>query len=465
MLANANPLEAVPASRSVREFIAVCARHNVPYGDLNCLPTLLRELNANKHFAMHFWSVVAKQPNNGAEPVLTSVIQAVTGRTPAEVREAGPAHRILMDRLERLLAGQDVSAEETAPTVPVPTSATDKVTTNLRAEHADTPQSLEEDEHVLPIRRVTYSKGRRGRRRDVGPEPVVPTRNVARDANMRLVLLPDTPSHETVTDSSAEPLLSRSVRPQLNSAPPIPVPLSGYAEEEPRRSFPTGLLAGAVALVAIGAGGYLFVHEGGNQTAARLGASVRTGFDSAIAAWNGEPAQSAAAAPPPPADTAASAVSPESPAPTSPAPTQRASGTPTAAPQQTQADRITTPRLTPAQAMAATAAHNQQRNAVTTDSNGVVHVPENVMNAHLIASRVPVLPDDARQAGITGVVRIQATINRSGYVSRMHVLQGPTELRFPALTAVSAWRYRPYTVDGQPVDAMTTITVDFSSLE
>jgi protein TonB len=119
--------------------------------------------------------------------------------------------------------------------------------------------------------------------------------------------------------------------------------------------------------------------------------------------------------------------------------------------------------------MAVTAAYNQQRElagapAATTTSGagGLVQVPEGVMNAHLIASRVPVLPDDAHAKG---VVRIQATINRSGYVSRLHVLQGPTELRPAALTAVSAWRYRPYLVNGQPADVMTTITVDFSSLD
>lgn len=87
------------------------------------------------------------------------------------------------------------------------------------------------------------------------------------------------------------------------------------------------------------------------------------------------------------------------------------------------------------------------------------------MNAHLIVSRVPVLPDDVRASGVTGVVRMQALINRAGYVSRLHVLQGATALRHPALEAVSAWRYRPYMVNGRAVDVETTITVDFSSLE
>src|SRR5690348_13842660 len=117
MLANANPHQSVPASRSAREFVAVCARHNVPYGDLNCLPTLLRELKVNKHFAMHFWSVVAGMTDKQAaqpEAVLAAIVEAVAGQTPAEVREAGPAQRILLERLQRLISGQDVEPEEVA---------------------------------------------------------------------------------------------------------------------------------------------------------------------------------------------------------------------------------------------------------------------------------------------------------------------------------------------------------------
>ena len=125
--------------------------------------------------------------------------------------------------------------------------------------------------------------------------------------------------------------------------------------------------------------------------------------------------------------------------------------------------------------MAAAAAYNQQREAGfaagappaagTPGTDGLVQVPEAAMNAHLIVSRVPVIPDDARESGVTGIVRMQATINRNGYVQRLHVLQGPTQLRPAALAAVSAWRYRPYLVNGQPVNVMTTITIDFSSLE
>jgi protein TonB len=488
MLANANPLEAAPASRSVREFIAVCARHNIPYGDLNCLPALLRELNVNKHFAMHFWSVVTGMVDKqSAEPeaVLTAIVQAVTGRTPAEVREAGPAHRILVERLERMLAGQDVAHEEISEAG----SKSAGVSGQGRPapERPAVPGPPAED--LLPIRRVATSKRGRGRKRAaVESERLAPVTNPAwtRDESLRLVLTPEPLASESVHRPVSEPLVSRSAAPQPRRAAqvPIPVPLSSYAEEARWRSAAASVLVWTIALAILGGGGYLLWRGGVTQTVDRLGSSVRAGYDSAVAAWRGEPAQ-APASTPTPGSTTAAAVStadasaspstiPAATQPTAPAPAPSTVATPvsrTPPPAQTPAQtaRPVGSGLTPEQSMAVTAAYNQQRElagapAATTTSGagGLVQVPEGVMNAHLIASRVPVLPDDAHAKG---VVRIQATINRSGYVSRLHVLQGPTELRPAALTAVSAWRYRPYLVNGQPADVMTTITVDFSSLD
>ena len=464
MLANANPREAAPASRSVREFIAVCARHNIPYGDLNCLPTLLRELNADKHFAMHFWSVVAKQSATG-ESVVESIVEAVTGRTPAEVREAGPAHRILMDRLEKLIAGQDVDPEQPAEAEPSPQTVRHRDAADSESPAAEAASTAAED--VLPIRRVADTRRRRRNHGAVRPASV-PEQAATREETMRLVLMPEPVPHEAANALTDEPLLRRHVPSQSNAstAPPIPVPLSSYTEEVPRGSAPARLLIGAVVLAVVAAGSYVFVRDGGSAVIGRLGGSMRAGYDTAVATWNGEPLQSPAAAAPAPTP---SPINP--PVQTTPPATMAAppAGQPAAQPQ-TSRDRSAQPGLTPAQTMAATAAYNQQRDVTNSaepipPSGGIVQVPENVMDAHLIASRVPVLPDAARDAGVTGVVRMQALINRSGYVSRLHVLEGATELRRAALQAVSAWRFRPYLVNGQPVDVMTTITVDFSSLE
>jgi protein TonB len=90
-----------------------------------------------------------------------------------------------------------------------------------------------------------------------------------------------------------------------------------------------------------------------------------------------------------------------------------------------------------------------------------VKVPGAVMENYLIVSRIPPYPEDARANGVEGRVVMQATILKSGAVGRLHVTEGHTALRGPALVAVSKWRYRPYMVKGEPVEVVTTITVDF----
>ena len=298
MPANANPLQSVPASRSAREFVAVCARHNVPYGDLECLPTLLRELKANKHFAMHFWSVVAGMTDKQAaqpESVLTAIVEAVAGRPPDEVREAGPAQRILLERLQRLITGQDVEPEDVAgigeanasPTRPV-VPGTDRVATAVPEAPA---------EAVLPIRRAPHSKRRRGaKHRPIDHEPVVPVTNPAwtRDESLRLVLVPEPPAAGSANRMGGDALLTRGVK--STRTPPVPVPLSGYAEEGSRRSRATGFFAAAAAIALLAGGSYAYVHSGathisGSQIVDRLGASVRAGYGSAVAAWKGRPAE------------------------------------------------------------------------------------------------------------------------------------------------------------------------------
>jgi TonB family protein len=95
------------------------------------------------------------------------------------------------------------------------------------------------------------------------------------------------------------------------------------------------------------------------------------------------------------------------------------------------------------------------------DMAGAVRVAPAVMDAHLIASRVPVYPETAKIDGIEGSVLIQAIISTEGTVKRVHVLQGDSHLRSAAIEAVYKRRYRPYLLNGRPVDVATTITVDF----
>jgi len=74
----------------------------------------------------------------------------------------------------------------------------------------------------------------------------------------------------------------------------------------------------------------------------------------------------------------------------------------------------------------------------------------------------PIYPPIAKSARIQGTVVIQATISKSGAVENTRVVSGPTMLRQSALDAVRSWRYRPYLLDGQPVEVDTTVNVVFN---
>jgi TonB family protein len=453
MPANANSVATAPASRSVREFVAVFARHNVPYGELDCLPTLLRELHLNKHLAMHFWAAVASLTDKQAanpQSVAASIVEASTGRTPSEVRDSGPGYAALLDRLERLLAGQDIAPEELPGLRPA-----------AAPHRADTADSASHDgnEDILPIRRPQERNRSRRIRQKPADESVFAPNSAAAESR-RLVILPE--PHRPAPESTL-----KGLTPLRRSST---APLSSYAETAPRgRGLAIGFLA---ILVILGAGTVVAVRHGAGGTMDRLGSSVRAGYDSAVSAWKGQPVVASAPivngplaqAATPPVTTASAAVIPSAPV---PAVNSRPANSP--APQAPVVKPRSAPEaLTPEQKMAIAAAYNQQRDSAEDSAAAdasAVRVSEAAMNAQLLVSRVPVMPERLRETGATGVVRLQANINREGTVSHLRVLDGPTDLRRPAVEAVSAWRYRPYIVDGKPVDVSTTITVDFSSLK
>jgi TonB family protein len=84
------------------------------------------------------------------------------------------------------------------------------------------------------------------------------------------------------------------------------------------------------------------------------------------------------------------------------------------------------------------------------------------MEANLVASRVPVYPEIAKIRGVEGNVVMQAIISRDGTVKQVHVTQGDSRLRNAAMDAVYKWQYRPYRINGHPVDVATTIIVNFN---
>jgi protein TonB len=80
----------------------------------------------------------------------------------------------------------------------------------------------------------------------------------------------------------------------------------------------------------------------------------------------------------------------------------------------------------------------------------------------LIHKTRPVYPRIAIAAHTQGTVVLAATISKAGNIENLRVLSGPPMLQQSALDAVSTWRYRPYLLDGQPVEVETTVNVIFT---
>ena len=73
----------------------------------------------------------------------------------------------------------------------------------------------------------------------------------------------------------------------------------------------------------------------------------------------------------------------------------------------------------------------------------------------------PQYPEIARQARIQGPVQLRAIISKSGTIENLVVESGPPMLVRAAINAVRQWRYRPYLLNGEPVEVETEITVNF----
>jgi TonB family protein len=73
----------------------------------------------------------------------------------------------------------------------------------------------------------------------------------------------------------------------------------------------------------------------------------------------------------------------------------------------------------------------------------------------------PVYPPEAKQAGIQGKVELEAVVSRDGTVRSVNVLNGEPVLADAATAAVKQWEYQPVLHDGEPVEVITRITVNF----
>ncbi len=91
-----------------------------------------------------------------------------------------------------------------------------------------------------------------------------------------------------------------------------------------------------------------------------------------------------------------------------------------------------------------------------------LRVTSGVMAGNLLVKTVPQYPAIGKAARVQGTVVLQATISKAGFIQNLKVIGGHAMLQQAALDAVRSWRYRPYLLNGEPVEVDTTVNVIFN---
>lgn len=88
-------------------------------------------------------------------------------------------------------------------------------------------------------------------------------------------------------------------------------------------------------------------------------------------------------------------------------------------------------------------------------------VMSTIMQGLLVHQVVPSYPAIPKASHMEGTVVLAATISKTGEIVNLHVVSGSPMFTPAAMDAVAQWRYRPYLLNGQPVEVETTVNIVF----
>jgi TonB family protein len=100
--------------------------------------------------------------------------------------------------------------------------------------------------------------------------------------------------------------------------------------------------------------------------------------------------------------------------------------------------------------------------AAAQESNDRVRIAGGIAAGQVISKVNPIYPPIARASGVAGAVVLHAIIGKDGTVQELAATSGPPELMSSAMEAVKQWVYKPFLLNGEPVEVDTTITVNYS---
>jgi TonB family protein len=499
--------------------------HGIATGSPDHLPALLQKLEEDRRLSMDFWGLVGKLSSHGGgelsdEQMLTVVVAGVTGDESLDV--ADPRLRHSLDELRALLSGIDLHQEPLTPTraiaamqqghfrtprsslspTPVPPEPASQSTTQpvaLQSQLDQTIQRLEQVNQQL-IQSLSHLDERFRRLEahfELYPPPPIATGNLAPLApepmpDQAHPLPSSNPATSSVTPPAEGPIVTIEEEPVLHAAPiapiaphlapprtetpelvhkveaakprlvlePVPPPESAPLPAETTKPHSGPLFEYASSSTDSGkkvkAGLAIVLLLAGSGFAwFRYGTQIRQKATDLI--YGSHPAEAQPTPTPQqsdettPADTGNQATQPAAPAEQTAAPPAEAS-TPQPAPKPSRnaapASQHATPSIPP--------------DTSNSWPASAVKVPPAIMEKNLLVSRVPAYPDIAKASRVQGSVIVQALISKTGDVSRIRVVQGDTRLRNAAVDAIFRQRYRPYLVNGVPVDVVTTITMSFT---
>lgn len=90
-----------------------------------------------------------------------------------------------------------------------------------------------------------------------------------------------------------------------------------------------------------------------------------------------------------------------------------------------------------------------------------VRVPESVMRPMRIQEIDPIYTPYARQSRVQGLVVLDVLVNTAGDVASIDLVSGHPLLVPSAIDAVKQWKYKPFTLNGEPVPVRTTVRINF----
>ena len=85
-----------------------------------------------------------------------------------------------------------------------------------------------------------------------------------------------------------------------------------------------------------------------------------------------------------------------------------------------------------------------------------------MLAAKIVRKVIPAYPPLARQARVSGTVQLLGVIGKDGTVQQLQVISGHPLLVSAAVEAVKQWLYRPTLLNGEPVEVVAPIDVNFT---